>query len=384
MEPESPVLSGFTAPVIPDSDTTYRAPSRRPADLKARALAAFFPPHKVRFLPKGIKNGRAMGLAYITARAVMDRLDDVLGPDNWQVRFEPAGGVSIRCKLNVRFEPGGEWVEKSDVGSPSEQPDEGDRMKAANSDALKRAAVMFGVGRYLYELPAAWGDYDMVAKRFVNPPALPESCVPTAYRPAPPDKREKVRGLLRTCLLTAKVPEANHKRAAAQLLKDYGYSVEHSASVQNRHVDAMMQRLHTWAQEITKGNANCPESPLYAATQAEKPAAQKPSSQPPAKAEPVKPQSGKLEKPQSGAQLLARLELKDESLAKERRIQRGALKVHVLAKGVGLGYSADLTSWGAQAIDRALAWAGEFIDGLPAPGTVEAAPESDRPDYAVA
>ena len=43
-----------------------------------------------------------------------------------------------------------------DVGAPSEQPDGGDRLKAAFSDALKRAAVKFGIGRYLYRLPQQW------------------------------------------------------------------------------------------------------------------------------------------------------------------------------------------------------------------------------------
>jgi hypothetical protein len=38
---------------------------------------------------------------------------------------------------------------KVDVGGPSEQPDGGDWLKAAFSDALKRAAVKFGVGRHL-------------------------------------------------------------------------------------------------------------------------------------------------------------------------------------------------------------------------------------------
>lgn len=377
--------SGFVAPVVPDSDTTYRVNSRRPADLKARALAAYFPPHEIRWLPKLPKNGRALGLAYITARAVMDRLDYVLGPDNWQVRYEEIGSGSVRCKLLVRFEPGGEWIEKSDVGGKSEQPDEGDRDKAANSDALKRAAVMFGVGRYLYSLPAAWADYDERAKKFTTAPALPVACIPTKYRPADPAKREKVRGLLRSCLITARVPEADHKRAVAELLKDYGYTISNSDRVENRHVDAMLKRLHEWAQQITKGNPNCPENPLYvppASAPRELPA--KPETKSETPAAPAKPQSGKLTKPATGAELLARLEMKDDQLAKEKRIQRGALKCHVLSKGVGLGYSADVTNWHAGAIDKALSWAIEFIDGLPAPGSVEEPAESDRPPYAVA
>src|SRR5205823_3297906 len=71
-----------------------------------------------------------------------------------------------------------EWVMKMDVGGPSEQPDGGDRMKAAFSDALKRAAVKFGVGRYLYRLPAQWVDYDPVKRQFRSAPTLPAFALP--------------------------------------------------------------------------------------------------------------------------------------------------------------------------------------------------------------
>ena len=66
----------------------------------------------------------------------------------------------------------------ADVGSQSEQPDGGDRTKAAFSDALKRAAVKFGIGRYLYRLPAQWVDYDSHKREFVKPPTLPAAAVP--------------------------------------------------------------------------------------------------------------------------------------------------------------------------------------------------------------
>jgi hypothetical protein len=64
------------------------------------------------------------------------------------------------------------------VGGPSEQQDGGDRMKAAFSDALKRAAVKFGVGRYLYRLPAQWVDYDPQRRQFARTPALPTFALP--------------------------------------------------------------------------------------------------------------------------------------------------------------------------------------------------------------
>ena len=77
------------------------------------------------------------------------------------------------------------WITKTDVGGQSEQPDEGDRRKAAFSDALKRAAVKFGIGRYLYRLKPQWVDYDPQKKRFVQSPILPVTKKGTAATPAP-------------------------------------------------------------------------------------------------------------------------------------------------------------------------------------------------------
>src|SRR5215470_15583359 len=87
---------------------------------------------------------------------------------------------------------GVEWITKVDVGGPSEQPDGGDRLKAAFSDALKRAAVKFGVGRYLYRLPAQWVDYDAQRKQFVKPPTLPAGAKPPAPEPATTEVERKV------------------------------------------------------------------------------------------------------------------------------------------------------------------------------------------------
>ena len=63
----------------------------------------------------------------------------------------------------------------------SEQPDEGDRRKAAFSDALKRAAVKFGIGRYLYRLPSQWVDYDPKKRQFARTPKLPPSALPRPH-----------------------------------------------------------------------------------------------------------------------------------------------------------------------------------------------------------
>jgi hypothetical protein len=142
------------------------------------SLAAPFDPKEVKFKPQSVKGNRALALAYVDARVIEDRLDHVLGVAGWQDEYETLTDGSVVCRLRLKID--GEWVMKMDVGSPSEQPDSGDRMKAAFSDALKRAAVKFGIGRYLYRLPSTWADYDPIKKQFVNLPPLP-----TAKKPEP-------------------------------------------------------------------------------------------------------------------------------------------------------------------------------------------------------
>lgn len=85
---------------------------------------------------------------YITARDVMDRLDAVVGPSNWSSvyrRVDVETGA-VECRLTIY------GVTKADVGYPNnpESDQETEKLKAAYSDALKRAAVQWGVGRFLY------------------------------------------------------------------------------------------------------------------------------------------------------------------------------------------------------------------------------------------
>jgi hypothetical protein len=136
-----------------------------------RALSEPFEPSEVRFKPAAVNGNRALALAYVDARAIQDRLDAVLGVDGWQDDYECLADGSVICRLRLRM--GEEWITKVDVGGPSEQPDGGDRLKAAFSDALKRAAVKFGIGRYLYRLPNQWLDYDTKRREFTSAPSLP-------------------------------------------------------------------------------------------------------------------------------------------------------------------------------------------------------------------
>lgn len=107
------------------------------------ALAQPFAHDEVRVRPQG---GRQ--IQYITARTVMNRLDDVLGPANWWDDYLPQEH-SVICRLTIRL-PDGATLTKSDAGGYAGMSDSGDDDKSGFSDAFKRAAVKFGIGRYLY------------------------------------------------------------------------------------------------------------------------------------------------------------------------------------------------------------------------------------------
>jgi len=107
------------------------------------ALAAPFEPDEVKVRSQG---GRQ--LSYVTARTVMNRLDEVLGPENWWDDFVPLEH-SVICRLTIRL-PDGTTMTKADAGGYAGMADPGDDDKSGFADAFKRAAVKFGVGRYLY------------------------------------------------------------------------------------------------------------------------------------------------------------------------------------------------------------------------------------------
>lgn len=138
-------------------------------------LKAPFPEKRVSWrIGQKTKDGkRAMLLAYIDARDVMQRLDDVLGVDGWQssITETPSGRVlcTLRCRIN------GDWIAKTDGAGSTDV--EGD--KGAISDALKRAAVQFGIGRYLYSLPSPWVEIDQYGR--FTAPAMPEWATPEGY-----------------------------------------------------------------------------------------------------------------------------------------------------------------------------------------------------------
>lgn len=134
-------------------------------------LGAPFSNSEIRWRPGATSGNRALAIPYVTVRVVLDRLDEVMGIGDWVDAYEVLSDGTVKCRLSLRLN--GEWLSKEDVGAPSEQPDEGDRKKAAVSDALKRAAVKWGIARYLGGMPPTWVDYDPQKKQLLKTPAQP-------------------------------------------------------------------------------------------------------------------------------------------------------------------------------------------------------------------
>ena len=118
-----------------------------------RQLKRPFPVVKIKWR----KGGGNKDLAYIDARDVMDRLDSIFGIAGWQTGYEFIGDRMI-CTIVCKIE--GDWIAKSDGADDTKI----ESAKGGISDSLKRAAVLWGIGRYLYhpkafdndKNPASW------------------------------------------------------------------------------------------------------------------------------------------------------------------------------------------------------------------------------------
>lgn len=108
---------------------------------------------------------KGMALAYIDARDVMQRLDEVCGPAGWQCDYPHAASKTV-CRIGIKV--GDEWIWKANGAGDSDIEAE----KGALSDAFKRAAVLWGIGQYLYDLDSPWVELDTKAgsdgKVYVN------------------------------------------------------------------------------------------------------------------------------------------------------------------------------------------------------------------------
>ncbi len=151
----------------------------------------------------GSKDGRvwARVLAYINNRAIMERLDDVCGPENWRNEFRHEENGAVLCGISIRVRSpvyassstgaidGGteDWVTKWDGAEKTDI----EAVKGGLSNAMKRAGVQWGIGRYLYQLEEGYANVSGNGEHYAaanakkgypafkwDPPALPAWALP--------------------------------------------------------------------------------------------------------------------------------------------------------------------------------------------------------------
>lgn len=122
-------------------------------------------------------SGKGFMFPYVTSRGIMERLDDVFGADGWSASYTAIEGgflCTLGCCVNKEKDC---WVHKQDgAGRTDVEP-----VKGGISGALKRAAVAWGIGRYLYELPQVLVDLED-GKYFKGKIILPDEFLPESER----------------------------------------------------------------------------------------------------------------------------------------------------------------------------------------------------------
>lgn len=138
----------------------------------------------------------AIVIPYVTNRAIQERLDEVCSVEGWKNEFtDTPNSKGILCGISIKFGTGEntEWITKFDGAQESDI----EAVKGGLSNAMKRAAVQWGIGRYLYRLeaviltpldkqPAEMADYIMTpvkieGKRtriYFKRPNLPKWAIP--------------------------------------------------------------------------------------------------------------------------------------------------------------------------------------------------------------
>lgn len=135
-------------------------------DLKQ--LSDPFPAEDIEWFIGATTQDKTKGLAipFITNRAVQERLDTVCGPDGWKNEYETLGEREIYgknnevtgkkssqlCGISIWSEIRKAWITKWDGAEESDI----EAIKGSLSSAMKRAAVQWGIGRYLYYLESPW------------------------------------------------------------------------------------------------------------------------------------------------------------------------------------------------------------------------------------
>ena len=218
-------------------------------------LSAPFPPTLIHWRVGSTTGDKAKGmaLAYLDARDVMVRLDEVCGPEGWQDRYKHANGKTW-CEIGIKVQPDltkinadgftdtirGEWVWKSDGAGDTDF--EGD--KGAFSSAFKRAAVRWGIGRYLYDVPSIWVEIVKRGKSFAIAPHEEARLIAHA----------ELHGLKGSTVDVGTMPKKPSRKEYTELskaIKD-AISLDHLATFWKDKQPEILALPEDWQQELTE------------------------------------------------------------------------------------------------------------------------------------
>ena len=140
---------------------------RDPSQIQA-ALSKPFAPEDLEWRLQQTFEDKMRGIAvpYVTNRAIQNRLDESVGPENWYNEYKPWHGTGKKeaqlCGITIYFEGRG-FITKWDGAEDSDiEP-----VKGGLSDSMKRAAVQWGVGRVLYNMDTVWVNIEKRGKTHV-------------------------------------------------------------------------------------------------------------------------------------------------------------------------------------------------------------------------
>ncbi len=188
----------------------------------------------------GETNGRvwAICVPYVTNRAIQTRLDEVVGPGNWKNYFRHGPDGGVLCGISLRID--GEWITKWDGAENTDI----ESVKGGLSASMKRAAVQWGIGRYLYAVEESFANVNdngrfrgktKEGKPFRwDPPQLPAWALPKKKEKASRAKAGDLEQLRR------------EREALLEFIKVVGPRVENDARIE---VDGKPHNLKEYVRE---------------------------------------------------------------------------------------------------------------------------------------
>lgn len=138
------------------------------------ALAQPFAPEDLEWRVQTAVTAKERGLVvpFVTNRAIQERLDSVVGAENWYNDFKPwhrfttknkssertvdKEVISQLCGIFIYFEDLQRWIGKWDGAENTDI----EAVKGGLSDSMKRAAYQWGIGRTLYKMGDVWADIE--------------------------------------------------------------------------------------------------------------------------------------------------------------------------------------------------------------------------------